>query len=134
MIIIKDEAEKMANLLKSGFTMINLACPICSNPIFRDKKGNTFCPICNREVVIVDDRISNNKENNKDLNNYSKDLDEKVSSMAIYQKLKLTVMRKLKEFNQLLESEKDLEISQKIVSVIAQLIDLNCEIDKLISN
>ena len=132
MIIIKDEAKKMANLLKSGFTMINLACPVCSNPIFRDKNGNSFCPICNRKVVIVDDRISNNKENSKDLNNHSKDLDEKISSTAIYQKLKLTVTRKLKEFNDLLEREKDLEASKKIVSIIAQIIDLICVIDKLI--
>ena len=134
MIKIKDEAKKMANLLKSGFTMINLACPVCSNPIFRDKNGNTFCPICNRKVVIVNDVISNNKQDNKDLNNLNNDLDGKVSATAIYQKLKLTIIKKLKEFNDLLENEKDLETSKKIVSIIAQLIDLIYDIDKLVLN
>ncbi|MEJ2295973.1 MAG: Sjogren's syndrome/scleroderma autoantigen 1 family protein [Candidatus Lokiarchaeota archaeon] len=122
----------MANLLKSGFTMINLACPVCSNPIFRDKNGNIFCPICNRKVVIVNDGISNNQEDNKDLNNPNNDLDEKVSTTAVYQKLKLTIIKKLKEFNDLLESEKDFETSKKIVSIIAQLIDLIYVIDKLV--
>jgi uncharacterized Zn finger protein (UPF0148 family) len=131
-IIIKDDAKKMANLLKSGFTMLNLACPVCSNPIFRDKNENTFCPVCNRKVVIVNDNISNKKENNKGLNDYNIDLDEKVSSTAIYQNLKLTTMKKLHEFNDLLENEKDIETSKKLVELIAQLIDLICSIDKII--
>jgi uncharacterized Zn finger protein (UPF0148 family) len=131
-IIIKDDAKKMANLLKSGFTMLNLACPVCSNPIFRDKNENTFCPVCNRKVVIVNDNISNKKENNKGLNDYNIDLDEKVSSTAIYQNLKLTTMKKLHEFNDLLENEKDIETSKKLVELIAQLIDLIYVIDKLV--
>jgi len=62
----------MADLLRSGNKMLNMACPICNNPIFRNNEGITFCPTCNRKVIIVDDntnqddRIKKNKiENNK---------------------------------------------------------------------
>lgn len=51
----------MADLLRSGNTMLNMACPVCNNPIFRNKVGNTFCPTCNRNVLIVKD--STYKEN-----------------------------------------------------------------------
>ena len=51
----------MADLLRSGNTMLNKACPVCNNPIFRNKVGNTFCPTCNRNVLIVKD--STYKEN-----------------------------------------------------------------------
>ncbi len=37
MIIIREEAKKMADLLRSGHTMLNLACPVCNNPLFRNK-------------------------------------------------------------------------------------------------
>jgi uncharacterized Zn finger protein (UPF0148 family) len=43
----------MADLLRSGNTMLNIACPVCNNPIFRKRDGNTYCPTCNRNVLIV---------------------------------------------------------------------------------
>ena len=47
----------MADLLRSGNTMLNMACPVCNNPLFRNKEGNTFCPTCNRNVVIIDNSV-----------------------------------------------------------------------------
>ncbi len=46
----------MADLLRSGNTMLNMACPVCSNPIFRNRDGKTFCPTCNRDVKVVKSR------------------------------------------------------------------------------
>ena len=45
----------MADLLRSGNTMLNMACPVCNNPIFRNKNGTIFCPTCDRNVLIVND-------------------------------------------------------------------------------
>jgi len=46
------EVKKMAELLKSGAAMLSETCPECGTPIFR--KGNeTFCPKCNKPVVII---------------------------------------------------------------------------------
>jgi UPF0148 protein len=47
--------KKMAELLRSGNTMLNRSCPVCNTPIFRNKEGELFCPSCNRKVMIVDD-------------------------------------------------------------------------------
>ncbi|MFW9950566.1 MAG: Sjogren's syndrome/scleroderma autoantigen 1 family protein [Candidatus Thorarchaeota archaeon] len=53
----------MAELLRNGFTMLNLSCPICNNPIFKNKAQKLFCPVCNREVLIVDQPIKKNESN-----------------------------------------------------------------------
>ena len=42
----------MADLLRKGYTMLNLACPNCKNPIFRSKSGDMFCPKCNKPVIF----------------------------------------------------------------------------------
>ena len=46
------EVKRMAELLKSGAAMLSETCPECGTPLFR--KGNeTFCPNCNKPVVII---------------------------------------------------------------------------------
>ena len=42
----------MADLLRSGYTMLNQACPNCKNPIFRNRSGEMFCPTCSKPVVF----------------------------------------------------------------------------------
>jgi len=49
-----ENVKKMAELLRSGNTMLNRSCPVCNTPIFRNKEGELFCPSCNRKVMIVD--------------------------------------------------------------------------------
>ena len=46
------DIKKMAELLKSGATMLQDTCPECNTPLFRKGK-DTFCPKCNRPVVII---------------------------------------------------------------------------------
>ena len=46
------DVKKMAELLKSGATMLSETCPECGTPLFRRGK-ETFCPKCNKPVVIV---------------------------------------------------------------------------------
>ncbi len=52
MTAVSIEVKKMAELLKSGATMLSETCPECGNPLFRKGK-ETFCPKCNKPVVIV---------------------------------------------------------------------------------
>ena len=42
----------MAELLKSGASMLQETCPECGTPLFR-RGAETFCAKCNRPVVIV---------------------------------------------------------------------------------
>jgi UPF0148 protein len=46
------EVKRMADLLRSGATMLRETCPVCATPLFRLGK-DTFCPKCNRPVAIV---------------------------------------------------------------------------------
>jgi UPF0148 protein len=46
------EVKRMADLLRSGATMLQETCPVCATPLFRLGK-DTFCPKCNRPVAIV---------------------------------------------------------------------------------
>ncbi len=52
MIAVGIEVKKMAELLKSGATMLSETCPECGTPLFRKGK-ETFCPKCNKPVVII---------------------------------------------------------------------------------
>ncbi|MEM0202793.1 MAG: Sjogren's syndrome/scleroderma autoantigen 1 family protein [Archaeoglobaceae archaeon] len=40
-----------ARLLRKGAKMLSLYCPECHFPIF-EAEGKTFCPNCQREVII----------------------------------------------------------------------------------
>lgn len=42
----------MAELLKTGATMLSETCPECGTPLFRKGK-ETFCAKCNKPVVII---------------------------------------------------------------------------------
>lgn len=44
--------KKMAGLLRSGATMLNLTCPRCENILFKLKDESIFCPSCEQEVII----------------------------------------------------------------------------------
>lgn len=44
--------KRMADLLKSGATMLSDSCPQCSSPLFK-ARGKIWCPTCNKQVLIV---------------------------------------------------------------------------------
>ncbi len=71
MFKMEDEAKKMAELLRSGHKMLNIACPECNNPIFQDRSNNMFCSVCNRKVIY---------ENQTEIKKEKKDLNEKISN------------------------------------------------------
>ena len=104
MSFIKEDIKKMADLLRSGHTMLNLACPICNNPIFKNKEEKLFCPICNREVIIVENKnqpdknLINERQIKNQVNNITeKDREQLITMLkqVIYEKLNL-IIKKLK--------------------------------------
>jgi uncharacterized Zn finger protein (UPF0148 family) len=127
-INIKEDAKKMANLLKSGYTMLNLACPVCNNPVFKNKNGDTFCPICNRKVLLINPELSDNKDKYHIPINQKEVTNTEVNDLTIYQNLKRVVIMKIKLFTSLLENEKDIEIVDKLTRSLIQLINLISQI------
>ncbi len=111
----------MAELLRAGNTMLNLACPICNNPIFRDKEGNVFCPVCNRPVKQINDKskyesaqklkASEFNQNNSELNNLNKVIISKINFIS----------KKLEEEEQLNNIEKYFEVLQRSLDLLDKI-------------
>jgi UPF0148 protein len=121
----KNNIEKMAELLRSGNTMLNKSCPECNSPIFKNKKGELFCPSCNRRVIIKD-KISEKDLRNaqkeqtlekKERNNTEKDLDLKKHSFQVLKDKIIWLLEKL-------ETETQIEIMLKYLSLLKKLYDL----------
>ncbi len=45
--------KRMADLLRTGATLTDLACPNCASPLFRLKDGSLWCGVDEKKVVIV---------------------------------------------------------------------------------
>jgi UPF0148 protein len=86
------DVKKMADLLKSGATMLQESCPECHNPLFRRGK-DTFCPNCNRQVVII-----HNAED-----------ETRHRTETVFDSAEQTVLLKIQELNIALKIEKDPE-------------------------
>jgi len=82
----------MADLLKSGATMLQQACPQCGTPLFRKGK-ETFCPKCNRPVVIIESAEDENR----------------LLTMQILESTEQTLLTKIKEINSAIRAESDPE-------------------------
>ena len=87
-----DDVKHMADLLKSGATMLSDICPECGSPLFRIK-GEVFCAKCNKPVV------------------YAKATGPQatVSPSHLLDSLEQTIMTKLTEANEFLKAEKEPE-------------------------
>ena len=118
MVLIKEDARIMADLLKSGHKMLSLSCPICNNPIFQNKSGTTFCAICNREVLLVD---KDSKKNDVDIKPTVNDpleitnLDSEINSVLI---------KKINWIAHRLENETQLHIINEYLELIVNLLNI----------
>ena len=82
----------MAELLKSGAAMLPETCPECGTPLFR--KGNeTFCPNCNKPVVII---RSTEQEN-------------RIMADRVLEDSEQILLAKIREVNLAMKIEKDPE-------------------------
>jgi len=86
------EVKRMAELLKSGAAMLSETCPECGTPLFR--KGNeTFCPNCNKPVVII----------------RSAEQETRLMADRILDDSEQTLLTKIREVNLAMKIEKDPE-------------------------
>ena len=120
MIFIKDDIKKMADLLRSGYTMLNLACPQCSNPIFKDKNKELFCPSCNRKVVMVENEkieaVANLYDKNTDIHNQISNLNVNVKKIASI--INEVIFEKIEWLIQKLKIETQLDLIEKYIKII----------------
>ncbi len=117
-MFIKEDAKKMADLLRSGHKMLNLSCPICNNPIFQNKDGVSFCAICNREVIMADSTIDKNTKEKETI------LTKNTKQVNIPSVLITVLTDKLNWITQKLEKENQLDIIEKYLKILFDLLNL----------
>jgi UPF0148 protein len=86
------EVKKMAELLKSGATMLSETCPECGTPLFRKGK-ETFCPKCNKPVVIIE----------------SAEQETRLMTDNVLEDSEQTLLSKIREVSMAMKNETDLE-------------------------
>jgi UPF0148 protein len=84
------QVKKMAELLKSGATMLSEVCPECGTPLFRKGK-ETFCPKCNKPVVIIQ----------------SAEQETRFKADQVLEESEQTLLSKIHEINVALKNETD---------------------------
>jgi len=121
---MNEDIKKMANLLRTGHTMLNQACPLCNNPIFRNSDGLTFCPVCNREVIIYENTIQKNDNNTGqrvDQNNIEvKNENNSKNKMIIKESIEI-INQKINFLNQKLKSEIQIDLIDKYSRILLRL-------------
>jgi len=83
------QIKRMADLLKSGATMLFEHCPECSTPLFKIE-DDIWCPNCNKRVIIV-------REGEE----------KKVTSMLLLEDIEKTIIIKLQEISNGIRGEMD---------------------------
>ena len=117
--------KKMATLLRSGATMLDIYCPKCNYILFRLKDDQIYCPICDREVIIVKDDLGNKKsqiiegktELSNNISNEKHISNDFVRANDIFFNIVSRLSKKLEETN-------DLLLIEKILSNINQTLDI----------
>jgi uncharacterized Zn finger protein (UPF0148 family) len=122
-IKINEDIIKMADLLRMGYTMLNIACPICNNPIFKDKKGEKLCASCNRKVVIMKDDIGQNYVKKEEIPNHNENVSD-ISEKNIMNTLKTVIEKKLQLLIEKLETEIEVDLIMKYSEVLSRLFDI----------
>ena len=112
----------MADLLRMGYTMLNIACPVCNNPIFRSKEGEKFCPSCNRKVVVMTNNAVQNYEKSEDIPEYIENTND-ISEKEIINSIKLVIVKKIQLIIEKLEIETEVELIRKYSDVLSDLHD-----------
>ncbi|HDI32213.1 MAG TPA: hypothetical protein ENF80_05305 [Thermofilum sp.] len=96
----------MAQLLKSGATMLERSCPRCKVPLFKLKGGEIVCPSCGQRYVIV-----------------SSDEEElEVYGNMVIQELEKVAIGKLAEISSLLRQARNLEEVHELLPIVLNLL------------
>lgn len=80
--------KRMAELLKSGATMLSTSCPNDKVPLFKLKTGEIICPVCNTRFYIVKDEAEH----------------AAVTTSIALESLEQTIMNKIVQINNIISS------------------------------
>ena len=97
----------MADLLRQGATLTDLACPVCSSPLFRLQNGTLWCGKDEKKVIIV-------KEGEEA---------PKASINSSMDKLEATLMAKVESLQGKIEQTENVEELGKLTTALSELLN-----------
>ena len=97
----------MANLLRQGAILTDLACPACCSPLFRLKNGELWCEKCQKKVIVV-------KQGEEET---------KAASSLAMENLEATLLAKIETIQNKIANEERPEELQRLNVVLAGLLD-----------
>jgi UPF0148 protein len=98
--------KRMADLLRQGATLTELACPACASPLFRLKSGDLWCAKCQKKVIVV-------KEGEE----------PSITGSIVLDSLEATLLAKIKEVQDKMQHEENMEELQKLGTVLSGLLE-----------
>lgn len=99
--------KSMADLLRRGATLTNLACPVCASPLFKLKSGELWCAKCQKQVIVV-------KEGETPL---------QAAKPLVLTRLEATVIAKIEEIEERIKMETDVDKLQKLGAILSSLLE-----------
>jgi UPF0148 protein len=99
--------KKMADLLRQGSTLTDLACPACASPLFKLKNGDLWCAKCEKKVIVV-------KEGEEP---------SKTTSSIVLDTLETTLLQKIQEIQNKIQHAESAEELQKLGSTLSELLE-----------
>jgi UPF0148 protein len=99
--------KRMADLLRQGLTLTELACPACASPLFRLKSGELWCAKCEKKVIVVKDEAEM----------------AKITSAATLENLENTLLAKIQEVQSKMQQETSVEELQKLGATLSGLLE-----------
>jgi UPF0148 protein len=97
--------KRMAELLRQGATLTDLSCPVCASPLFRLKDGTLWCAKDQKKVVMV--------KQGEEIEN---------ASSAVYHKLEATLLAKVQDIQNKIQTTDDVEELQKLSTALTELL------------
>jgi UPF0148 protein len=99
--------KRMAELLRQGATLTDLACPVCASPLFRLKDGTLWCGKDEKKVILV-------KEGEEP---------PKAASNGAMETLEATLLSKAQNLQGKIQQTENVEELQKLTAALSQLLD-----------
>jgi UPF0148 protein len=96
--------KNIGELLRKGATMLSESCPACNTPIFKLKDGSLYCAMCEKQVVVVP-------------------ADTDAEALERQNILEDTLNRKIKQVQDQLDEEMDLDKINALLETLQKLID-----------
>ncbi|MCW4018556.1 MAG: hypothetical protein NWF00_07770 [Candidatus Bathyarchaeota archaeon] len=99
--------KRMADLLRQGATLTDLACPNCSAPLFRLQDGTLWCGKDQKQVIVV-------KEGQEPVVSSTKSAMDKLES---------TLVKKVEDLQVKIENTADVEELGKLTTALSELLN-----------